>query len=404
MKEMRKNKNIQNLIDNKKDKILIVGHKYSGYEKVEKLLNMAGMSKANDLIKEKLKADRISSTIVSANYLDNDKNSSKISQLEVGSVWDYLGLDLMMSNADHKFWGWSDSEAIHLLNYWKTLDAQIFFIFVYDTPENLLQKLSKENRSLTSKSLKDELKKWYEYNKALLKFHKRNTHCSLFVNSKQMMVNSEMYLNSVMDRTGIYESNIDLVDSNKTTITMPISTEDELYRFFSKQVIGDFPDIIQLFKKIQSIANPSFIQDASVNLSAIDMIQQFNEFNNKKNKELSETTYLFDRKEQQLKKWLVCKNVEDKRIAEQIEKTDKEHLERLFSLQESLEESYLANEKITHNYQNINEEYKILSKKESQLKGWLACKKAEEIRLNNDIEKLKNKYDETINMNQKSMN
>lgn len=219
-----------------------------------------------------------------------------------------------------------------------------------------------------------------------------------------MMVNSEMYLNSVMDRTGIYESNIDLVDSNKTTITMPISTEDELYRFFSKQVIGDFPDIIQLFKKIQSIANPSFIQDASVNLSAIDMIQQFNEFNNKKNKELSETTYLFDRKEQQLKKWLVCKNVEDKRIAEQIEKTDKEHLERLFSLQESLEESYLANEKITHNYQNINEEYKILSKKESQLKGWLACKKAEEIRLNNDIEKLKNKYDETINMNQKSMN
>ena len=118
------------------NRLLIVGHQLSGYERVERLLNSGGMVKAADLRKEQLRATEISKVIKKSNNV----SEQSYDQLEVAPVWNNLALDLMMSNMDNKLWGWSDSDAVSLLNYWREVDPNLAFILVYNSPQSFIKR------------------------------------------------------------------------------------------------------------------------------------------------------------------------------------------------------------------------------------------------------------------------
>ena len=124
------------------DKILVVGHPLSAYENVIALLESAGINAAKPPKNEKMLSSDISKALLKTHQSHANSNE-EIHQLAVSPVWNGLALDLFLGNVDQKLWCWADSVAIALLDYWKSLDNKLAFMFVYDSPTEFLIRASK---------------------------------------------------------------------------------------------------------------------------------------------------------------------------------------------------------------------------------------------------------------------
>jgi len=109
------------------NKLLVVGHPESNLEFVLDVMHTCNISAANKLQKEDIQPQEISQVLLKAHNVDQKALGS---QIKVNSVWNGLAMDLMMSNLEHSKWAWADSEALTLMNYWKSLDETLGFILV----------------------------------------------------------------------------------------------------------------------------------------------------------------------------------------------------------------------------------------------------------------------------------
>jgi len=398
MKKYQKKKSV--VKKSHKNKILIVGHEYSGYEKVENPLNVSGLKRANALNKEEIDADEISRIILEAEETHAIQKNKKIKQIKVNPIWNGLALNLMLSNTDASFWGWSDSNAVFLLEYWKRLDSKIFFIFVYDTPEKHLRTHLDKSAKCTEDALSSELKNWFRYNKALLKFYKQNKERALLVNSEQILLNSMKSLKQLSHRTGIPDLHLGHSNEILDEDAVLFDSDNIFYEYFLDKILEEHPDASNLFDEMQSVANPPLAKKNKKRLSAMEILQEFNRYTRKhdakvshlqeQNREmLKDQADIFDRKEVLLKKWLECKVVEENRVETDIDKISENFMEQIFDLQEKLEEYHIAKEEILQKNKELTDIHAQEVKKEKQLKKWLECKVTEEARLEKYIDSLK---------------
>jgi len=181
------------------NKILTVGHPQSGYRDVERILYSCGMQEPAASKKDNLSPLEIGNVLRKAHGFTSVVDPSQgedIQQLDAGPVWNGLALDLLMGNIDKKFWGWSDPEALCLLDYWKTLDPKMAFVLVYDEPHRVLSSISSDEAiRCSSDVIEQRLDNWSAYNEALLRFHLRNQDRSLLVNARQVRKTADAYLN-----------------------------------------------------------------------------------------------------------------------------------------------------------------------------------------------------------------
>jgi len=372
------------------NKILIVGHPYSDFEKVENLLTLSGMKPASPLQKKAVSPSEISGTILDVEFAEEgsaNRKVHKIKQLSEISAWNSLTSDFLESNEKQNFFVWSDTKAVSLLSYWEKLDPEIFFIFVYDSPENLLIKLLNEDINSSSDILKLELEQWLKYNKALLKFYKQHKDRSLFVSSRQIVSNSKIYLEQISKKTGIntLQFNTLLYEENDNHNLL----EKNLLAHFGKQVLKEYPKVREIFDVIQSVANPPSTQYEHIKLSSMDLLREFNRFKTKKDEELQKLSSLFQMKERQLQRWLECKITEEERLEKVVEKSNDEHMKQIFEIQEDLEKNYLNREKVLQDFEKVSKEKDVLDKKEKMLRKWLECKIVEEARLEKSMDSQK---------------
>jgi hypothetical protein len=185
-------------------KIVIVGHPHSGYQDVESLLNVCGMTAARPSRREGFSPTEIGDILARAHAipaLNQVGEGRAIEQIEANSVWHGMALDLMLGNLEQNVWGWADPQAIFLLNYWRDLDQQITFMLVYDRPHSALARLSAdEAASLSEDVLHKKLGNWAAYNSALLHFFHRNQQRCLLVHSEQVRASVSAYLQQVRAR------------------------------------------------------------------------------------------------------------------------------------------------------------------------------------------------------------
>jgi myosin heavy subunit len=282
------NNNMTTAKKNSINKILVVGHEQSEYKSVLKLLNAAGMGLANPSARDGMQADEISKTILK-NF---QNNSSEITQLSVSPVWNGLALDLMMANIEKPMWCWADPSSVSLLNYWKSLDSQLAFVFVYDNPNEFILKNFSNTMPLSAEAIKTKVNEWCLYNKALLNFYNRNKESSLLVNSQQISEDSKGYLQYVEDQIGIpllIDTNLqndsrlkDLLKVETEYALGDFSLREEsidkgLSQYLADELLQQFPQITELYEELESVANlPSTathplkasVYDAWVSLSA----------------------------------------------------------------------------------------------------------------------------------------
>lgn len=180
------------------NKIIIVGHPYSGHEEVQRLLAECGMASAVPSRRDNLMPAQISQTLLKAHGavpFDGLQTGQQLQQIRVAPVWQGMVLDLMLANLDQALWGWADTDAVYLLDYWKEQDPQVVFVLVYDTPEAVFTRAPLELAVASEEELQRRIDAWVAYNSALLHFHLRNPGRSVLVNATQVQasVNSTLH-------------------------------------------------------------------------------------------------------------------------------------------------------------------------------------------------------------------
>ncbi|UOO77240.1 hypothetical protein LVJ85_01700 [Neisseria sp. Dent CA1/247] len=181
-------------------KIIIVGHPDSNHQAVETLLHQHGMNQAFPSKRDGLAPAEINRLLLqSAKSTRPSENipfsAKKITQRQISGVWNTLAMDLLLSNMEQALWGWSDPEALELLEYWRDVDTSIHFVLVYDTPHSIL--VRNPQQTISSQTLEKKLQEWSAYNESLLDFYAGNKNRCLLIHSEQAQRTTKKYLKQI---------------------------------------------------------------------------------------------------------------------------------------------------------------------------------------------------------------
>lgn len=337
-------------------KILIVGHPNSGYRDVEGVLYKHGMKRANPSRREGFQADEISKILCQAHHapdLDTINSENDIRQIDAQPVWNGVVLDLLLGNLDQEVWGWSDSNAIFLLEYWKNIDPGIIFMMVYDNPHRVLNELNADDiQKISSHTIKRLFDNWRAYNEHMLSFFLRNQNRCFMVHAQQARSETSKYLNALSSHIDlqlpIYTNGSALnriqqngVASVKHRSIIPRPTAPETDTYFMTSIMDAYPEYNQHYEELQSSANlpqldPLFHDPCPLNAWLANMKQQ------------SRTTNLVSQ--------LSASHIQQIKDIAALRRTNKklvEENEHLLSLKHEIQEKRGQNE---HNNQSLKEQ------------------------------------------------
>ncbi|QBC43670.1 hypothetical protein [Iodobacter fluviatilis] len=261
------------------NKIVIVGHPLSGYQDVEALLNSGGMNAALPSRRDGFLPAEISMALCKAHHVPRFElmnSPAEIKQIETAALWHGMALDLFLGNIDQEFWGWADPQSVYLLNYWQSLDPQIAFILVYDTPQQLISQAFDEQTQLSTEALEKTIHGWCAYNAALLHFYHRNTERCLLVHSQQVRESTAACLQQVRTRIGAPVQTVS--ECGRVSHIIDVTTNDEIARqqqtslktYIAQALMHDQPDSMQLYEELQSVANLPLVDTPSKPASPLD--------------------------------------------------------------------------------------------------------------------------------------
>jgi hypothetical protein len=268
------------------NKIIIVGHPLSGFQDVETLLNISGMKSPVPSRREGFLPTEISATLSKAHrtpIFNALHLNADIKQIDVGPVWNGMALDLLLGNIDQEFWGWADSQSVYLLDYWKSLDPQLAFVLVYDTPEQLVAQAFDVQTPLTPQALQQATDNWSAYNAALLHFYHRNPERCLLVHAQQVRESSNTYLQQMRTRIGAPVLTIETAadetdavsDASEPTIEVqrhaaaPHNPHNALKAYIA-HALTQQPDTLQLYEELQSVANLPLAEQIAAPYTPLD--------------------------------------------------------------------------------------------------------------------------------------
>ncbi|MBD3842088.1 MAG: hypothetical protein IE909_09430 [Campylobacterales bacterium] len=323
---------IQTSQHSKANKLIVVGHPYSNLEFVVDVMQQCSVSPASKLQKEGIAAEDISQILLKAHGRDP---KSIYEQVHINPVWNGLAMDLMMSNIEHSKWVWADSDALPLLNYWKSIDNSIAFVLVYNSPQKALQEMIENTELDLEENLEQVLQNWQKYNRAMLNFFYRNPECSLLVNSEQVGENSQKYLQEVGKQIGLNNEEIiktvDTIEEKKQNNTQ----QSELYEYFVRQFVDENESAKQLYMELESIANLPSLKHNSKSCSLEKALKY----------------YILEQKE---KEELTKKLEQESKRVQESQSENELQLTQLMSVQEELEKNYLAKRDIENKLQEIS--------------------------------------------------
>lgn len=237
------------------NKIVVVGHPLSGFESVENLLNRCGMQAPAPSQREGLSPTAIGATLLKAHRiapLDALQAHGPIQPLQPGPIWQSLALDLLLGNIHHDLWGWSDPQAVYLLDYWKNLDPQLAFMLVYDTPQNLIARaFDSPGVPCTPETLQTAVDNWQAYNEALLYFYHRNPQRCLLVHAAQVGESAAEYLQQVQKRIDAPWG----ISKEGTSVPATHQAPDALRRYLAQHILNGQPQALNLYEELQAVAS-----------------------------------------------------------------------------------------------------------------------------------------------------
>lgn len=250
-------------------KIIVVGHSSVDIAPLNEALEFAGVSQAEYSSKSPQEIDEIISTI------SQDGTSFPV-------IWNGLALDLLVDNIHHSLWGWSHSQALHALEYWKSIDPKFTFILSYDSPIKILIEETDDEK------LESKLQEWITYNQKLLQFYLDNRANSVLLHQSQF--NLDIQTGMALLESGIkglsYDKKEDVaeellhqhIDNGKLSMIMSEkNVEISLQEFLLESVVQAFPEVINLYERLQAVSDIP-LKEQNANKSPLEAWKSFNRF------------------------------------------------------------------------------------------------------------------------------
>lgn len=358
------------------NKVLIVGHQYSNYQKLEEILNFYGMSRAlpskvynmtpqdigikltgvagsmtqtvSSIQRQQLAVNRLSKKQKNLVVHRTQPLESIYGQKKPKKMWDNLVFDLIMANDGQPLWGWADSNAISLLEYWADFDEEMIFVLTYDKPDTILKHLLNDIQiqHLEQSIIDEKMRDWFEYNQALIDFYQKNKSRCLFVNGEQVLSSAKDYIHSV--------AKIAQIELSSNSKELPILQDDTFLtnslalNFLVREVCDSSDDIYQMFGRLQSLADIPLINQTKIG-GALDLLKEMAS----KQKKISEKHI-----NQELQAELLSSQQENSLIIGQLHQT-----------QECLEKYYLEHKRSSDLLRQEQEKIKNLEKQLANAKN-----------------------------------
>jgi hypothetical protein len=206
------------------------------------------------------------------------RSRQTLAQVEPGTVWQGLALDLLMGNLDQPLWGWADPKAIHVLNYWKLLDPTVVFVLVYDAPQSVLAAALMESDSedfhgeRAQQRVAGLLEQWSAYNQTLLEFFYNNQSRCLLIQADHvlgaqpdMLQKVRTQLEAPIEMTELELPGLDSAESQPARANQGGEAPAEPYALLARQIAkelipGDHPSRL-LFSELQAAGSLSVRRD-----------------------------------------------------------------------------------------------------------------------------------------------
>ncbi|MCG7591989.1 MULTISPECIES: hypothetical protein [unclassified Halomonas] len=173
-------------------RIAIVAHPSLDSLEVEKWLNENGMSTPLPSRREGLTIDQVQNSLLknlNAVSIDKAQVEGELSQIKPSNVWQGLALDFLLGNIEQSStWGWSASNTLQLLEMWAEIDDQTYFLFLYQSPQSVLDFNSRNENHL---SHEEKLNNWSVYYDEVLKFYNKHTERSCLIDRDAFMLLKE---------------------------------------------------------------------------------------------------------------------------------------------------------------------------------------------------------------------
>ncbi|GAA6213144.1 hypothetical protein NBRC116602_28850 [Hyphomicrobiales bacterium 4NK60-0047b] len=230
--------------------MLSLGVPNSGFQQIHDLVTSVGLGEAKKSRRENYTPNEITEKLCEK-YNCLKPEYSGIEQLNPGKVWHSLASDMMLGNLDQKNWGWSDSNSIFLLEFWKGFEPELNFLLIYSSPQAYLAEyFINNNHEICEEVVTAALSSWKNYNSELLRFYLENRERCMLINLEAGLEKIADVMNKVGENLGCelkltstyYLSARSALSCEKQLIYGLISENLEMYNFYDElESCADFP-------------------------------------------------------------------------------------------------------------------------------------------------------------------
>jgi GT2 family glycosyltransferase len=98
------------------------------------------------------------------------------------------------------YWGWKDPRTTLLLDFWKNLLPNAYFILVYSNPWEVIRSIKDMNVAIFNDNPDYALDIWHFYNQHLINFYKKNTGQSLLLSHQSFIQNPKALVNKLNEK------------------------------------------------------------------------------------------------------------------------------------------------------------------------------------------------------------
>jgi hypothetical protein len=160
-----------------------------------------------------------------------------------GKVYEQAAGDILIANWEQKHWGWADARNVWILDFLKSLDQNIRFILVHESPERAIARAILETDQ--DLDLESVVSSWFEHEKAMLRFHLRNAEQSLLIDAEDCFKSPNDFLGQFESLPRVHRNNTEK-DCSSSPMISPLAL------LIARTQIQNHPEALAFNQEIES--------------------------------------------------------------------------------------------------------------------------------------------------------
>ena len=232
--------------------IITCGHQYSGFEYVFDMLLAAGVQSPKPSRREGIDIGVLHQKMLAAHDVASN-TLAPLQALEPGKMWQELATDLFLGNIESPQWGWADTRSAWLLDFWKGMDKQVYFVLVYASPEYMLAEMVHSGR-YSAEEVMLHLYSYQTFNAHILHFYARNPERCVLVELKALQEQPGRFIETLRAQWRLALRSPDTGASSSPAI--PVAT-GAVAHMIARQLLQQHPQLHAMYAELQSAASLS---------------------------------------------------------------------------------------------------------------------------------------------------